>query len=178
MFGDTARRSDRSRQTGGSCSRRARAKPLGRAIRRGVATGLALLATVSVAQTATAGTPQADANVKLVQAFLGDVRAATFQHHDPKEIRTVTERYLSSDYMQHSQGMKPGREGYIDSMVQMAQGTGPTAGGMPKIEDLYWIADGDKVVWVSRMELPGKEPEFMFNMMRVQESKIVEHWGK
>lgn len=147
---------------------------------RGVATGLAFLATVSVAQTATAGTPGADTNVKLVQAFLVDVRAATFRDHDPREIRTVSERYLSSDYIQHSEGMKPGRDGYIDSMVQLAEGKGPPAGGaMPQPEDLYWIADGDKVVWVSRIQLPGKDqPEFMFNMMRVQNGKLVEHWGK
>ncbi|EIZ78823.1 hypothetical protein WSK_2871 [Novosphingobium sp. Rr 2-17] len=148
-------------------------------LRRVLAAGVSLMAALTISQTALAGTPAADANVKLVQTFLADVRVATFQHHDPKEIRSVSERYISGDYVQHSAGMEPGRDGYIDSMVKLAKG--PEAGGppMPPIEDLYWIADGDKVVWVSRIQLPGQDkPEFMFNMMRIQNGKIVEHWGK
>lgn len=146
---------------------------------RGFATALSLAAALTISQTALAGTPAADANVKLVKSFLVDVRAATFQHHDPKEIRAVSERYIGADYVQHSAGMEPGRDGYIDSMVKLAQGPGPGGAAMPPIEDLYWIADGDKVVWVSRIQLPGQDkPEFMFNMMRVQNGKIVEHWGK
>lgn len=123
----------------------------------------------------------ANANVTLVKQFLVDVRAATFQHHDPKEIRAVSERYLRADYIQHSEGMKPGRDGYVDSMVQLASGKGLPAmpGPMPMPEDLYWVAQGDKVVWVSSVQLPGRpQPEFMFNMMRIQDGKIAEHWGK
>lgn len=147
--------------------------------RKAFGSSLALLVVTSAPLPAGAATPQADANVKFVQTFLEKIRTATFQHHDPKEIRDVGERYMRPDYIQHSDGMKPGREGYIGSMVGMAQGGGPAAGPMPDIKDLYWVADGDKVVWVSAVQLPGQDkPDFMFNMMRIQDGKIAEHWGK
>jgi predicted SnoaL-like aldol condensation-catalyzing enzyme len=144
-----------------------------------LASCLALVVALSVPVPAVAGTPQADADIKLVQTFLNKIRAATFEHHDPKEVRDVAERYMRPDYIQHSDGMKPGREGYIDSMVGMTRGGGPVAGPMPSPKDLYWVADSDKVIWVSSVQLPGKDkPEFMFNMMRIQDGKIAEHWGK
>ncbi|NMN04849.1 MULTISPECIES: hypothetical protein [unclassified Novosphingobium] len=140
---------------------------------------LALIVAASAPLPAAAGTPQTDANIKFIQTFLEKIRTATFQHHDPKEIREIGERYLRPDYIQHSEGIKPGREGYIGSMVGLAQGGGPLVGPMPSPKDLYWVADGDKVVWVSSVQLPGKDkPEFMFNMMRIQDGKIAEHWGK
>jgi predicted SnoaL-like aldol condensation-catalyzing enzyme len=147
--------------------------------------GLVLLAALAIPLPAVAASPAdkaaspADNNVKLVKSFLADVRVATFEHHDPAEIRAVTERYLVGDYIQHSKVMKPGRDGYADSMIQLAQGSGPKLPPMPVPEDLYWIADGDKVVWVSLIKLPGQDsPEFFFNMMRIQDGKIAEHWGK
>lgn len=140
--------------------------------------GLALLAALAIPLPAAAASP-ADDNVKLVKSFLADVRVATFEHHDPTEIRAVTERYLAGDYIQHSKDMKPGRDGYADGMIQLAQGAGPKLPPMPVPQDLYWIADGDKVVWVSLIKLPGQDsPEFFFNMMRIQDGKIAEHWGK
>lgn len=159
-------------------------------VRRPLAAGLALLGTLAFAPAAAAGTPEADANVKLVQSFLADVRVAAFQHKDAKEIREVVERYMRPDYIQHSEDVAPGREGYIEGMAKMA--TRPPASAapasqppaaqpqqMPKMEDLYWIADGDKVVWVSSVQRPDQpKPEFMFNMMRIQDHKIAEHWGK
>ncbi len=144
-----------------------------------LASCLTLMIATSAPLPAFAGTPQSDANVKFVQTFLEKIRVATFQRHDPKAIREIGERYMRPDYIQHSDGMKPGREGYIGSMVGLAQGGGPAAGPMPDIKDLYWVADGDKVVWVSAVQLPGRDkPEFMFNMMRIQDGKIAEHWGK
>jgi predicted SnoaL-like aldol condensation-catalyzing enzyme len=140
--------------------------------------GLALLAALAIPLPAVAASTTEN-NVKLVKSFLADVRVATFEHHDPTEIRAVSDRYLVGDYIQHTKEMKPGRDGYVDSMIQIAQGAGPKRPAMPVPEDLYWVADGDKVVWVSLVKLPGQDsPEFIFNMMRIQDGKIAEHWGK
>lgn len=147
-------------------------------VQRRLRIGLALLAALAIPLPAVAAS-STENNVKLVKSFLADVRVATFEHHDPAEIRAVSDRYLVGDYIQHTKGMKPGRDGYVDSMIQIAQGAGPKLPPMPVPEDLYWVADGDKVVWVSLVKLPGQDsPEFIFNMMRIQDGKIAEHWGK
>lgn len=121
----------------------------------------------------------ANANVALVKTFLAEIRDATFRDHDPRKIHDVAERYISPDYVQHSDGIKPRRDGYVEYMAALAASKGPMAGPMPSPQDLYWVAEGDKVVWVSSIQLPGKsKPEFMFNMMRIENGKIIEHWGK
>ncbi|TPG56499.1 hypothetical protein EAH76_02870 [Sphingomonas glacialis] len=141
--------------------------------------GLLLASAASGQATAEPARATANANVQLVKTFLVEIREATFRDHDRRKIEAVAERYISPSYIQHSDGIKPGRDGYVENMATLAAGNGPMAGPMPSPQDLYWVADGDKVVWVSSIQLPGKTaPEFMFNMMRIQNGKIAEHWGK
>lgn len=143
---------------------------------------------------------QGAANVQLVKDFLKDVRVAAGSR-DPAKVRAVAERYIDVDYLQHAKGMEPGREGYIKGMSSPPTGgppggappgaapsgpppAGAPAGGPPNgpppggampawPKDLYFIGDGEFVVWVSEGMQPGK---LVFNMVRVVNGKLKEHW--
>lgn len=133
---------------------------------------------------------QGATNVELIKNFLTDTRAA-MASHDAARARAVAERYMDVDYIQHSKGMKPGREGYIETMTTLAQGgpppgpppaggaagpflqSGPTSAPLAPPRDLYFVGDGDLVVWVSEGLEPGK---LDFNMVRVVNGKMKEHW--
>lgn len=143
------------------------------------------------------------ANVQLVKDFLRDIRA-TMASRDPAKARTVVEQYMDADYIQHSPGMEPGREGYLKTMTMALSGVrppgapaignppggpppggppgalpggpppgGPPGGVMSPPKDLYFVGDGEIVVWVSEGLEAGK---LDFNMVRVVNGKMKEHW--
>lgn len=123
------------------------------------------------------------AGVQIVKGFLTDIRAA-MGTRDPAKVRAVAERYMDKDYIQHSNEFAPGREGFISTMTDVLNKPPPAAtpppGGaatkgapaMPK--DLHFFGDGEFVVWVSESREPGK---LVFNMVRIVDGKMKEHWG-
>lgn len=163
----------------------------------------AIAAMTMVAGSATASDAQGAANVRIVKNFLSDIRKA-IASGEPGNIRSVAERYMSEGYVQHSPvfavGTFPsGREGYIAVMSSMGLGKPPGAApsasasdkspsgstaqpapaGPPK--NVYFLGDGELVVWVSELPNadPGKasSPTFDFNMVRVVDGKLTEHWS-
>jgi predicted SnoaL-like aldol condensation-catalyzing enzyme len=117
-----------------------------------------------------------------VRDFLRDIRRAAATT-DPETIRAVVERYMAVDYIQHSQGVAPGREGYLQGWLsrlkEMPQGR------MPMPSNLYFIAEGDLVVWISErpdmraMSGGGSNavgrPKYNFNMVRIANGRLAEH---
>lgn len=139
---------------------------------------VAALLSVSAVQVEAAD-KQGAANVQLIKDFLRDIRVAMMSR-DSAKARAVAERYMDEDYIQHSKNYAPGREGFIKSMSAMPPGpppgasaSGPPGGAMPTPKDLYFIGDGEFVVWVSEGMAPGK---LDFNMVRVVKGKMKEHW--
>lgn len=110
---------------------------------------------------------QAAANVQLIKRFLHDLREA-MAARDPAEVRAVAERYMAEDYVQHAKGMPPGRDGFIEELSHL-----PPGGARPAPKDLYFVGDGEFVIWVSEGIEPGK---LLFNMVRVVDGKMKEHW--
>jgi predicted SnoaL-like aldol condensation-catalyzing enzyme len=129
-----------------------------------LAAAIAILALVSPAYSADA---QGAANVQLIKSFLHNVREA-MAARDPAKIRAVAERYMAEDYVQHAKGMPPGREGFVEGLSHA-----PAGGARPAPKDLYFFGDGEYVIWVSEGMEPGK---VLFNMVRVVNGKMKEHW--
>lgn len=140
-------------------------------------------AMIAIAGPAYSAETQGAANVQVVKSFLKDIREA-MASRDPAKVRAVAEHYMDKDYIQHSSGYAPGREGFIKGMSSVVTGGGgpppgaPPAGGAssgppPTPKDLYFLGDGEIVVWVSEGMEPGK---LMFNMVRVVDGKMKEHW--
>lgn len=132
---------------------------------------------------------QGAAGVQLIKSFLKDIRGA-MASKDPARVRAVAERYMDEDYVQHSRGLAPGREGFIKGMSAAVTGgpppgapsgpppsgaapAGPPPGAPPTPKDLYFLGDGEYVIWVSEGMESGK---LLFNMVRVVDGKMKEHW--
>jgi len=135
-----------------------------------------------------------EANKQLVQNFLRDVRQASMVDKDPKKLRQVVEHYMTENYIQHSTVFAPGREGYLQGMLKMFSNVPPQNSGasasppmppMPKMKDLYFLADGDLVTWVSQVtsaepapaSTSKEETKYDFNMVRIENGKLAEHWS-
>jgi predicted SnoaL-like aldol condensation-catalyzing enzyme len=98
-------------------------------------------------------------NVALIQRVVVDV----FTNRDIGAV----ERYFAEDYKQHNPDVGDGRKGLLEAL--------PT---FPKC-DLEWgitVAQGDFVVTRSRVTGWRSYPVIVFDMFRVLNGKIAEHW--
>jgi predicted SnoaL-like aldol condensation-catalyzing enzyme len=154
-----------------------------------------LLATTMLAPVTHAATysAQETANMKVVAEFYAALDQGDAAGDLKKRIRGIAEQYLKQDYIQHMDAQRPygtGREGFIrmfESMPAMGGSPGaPPAGagappaGMgapPPAKVIALMANGDLVVRVSSRTMPGStNPSFSFNMFRLQDGKLAEHW--
>lgn len=132
-------------------------------------------------------TAQEQANMKLVADFY-----AALDDGGPdlkQKIRGIAEKYLKPDYIQHMEQQRqfgPGREGFIRMFEQMPAMPAPPAGAppagaptagaaLPRAKLLLLSAQGDLVVQVTSRNMGGKDT-YIFNMFRVQDGKLAEHW--
>ena len=130
-------------------------------------------------------TPQEKANVKLVADFYAALDHADAHGGMKQNIRSIVEKYLQADYIQHMEAAKQfgqGREGLVRMFEQMPAMPAPPAGmAPPPAQVLSLIANGDIVIRVSSRTMPtapGTEgnPSYIFNMFRIQSGKLAEHW--
>ena len=130
-------------------------------------------------------TPQEEANVKLVADFYAALDNADAHGGMKQDIRSIVEKYMQPDYIQHMEAGKrfgQGREGFIRMFEQGPAMPAPPAGkAPPPAQVLSLIANGDIVIRVSSRTMPaapGAEanPSYIFNMFRIQNGKLAEHW--
>jgi predicted SnoaL-like aldol condensation-catalyzing enzyme len=162
-----------------------------------------LLATTMLAPVTHAATysAQEQANMKVVAEFYAALDQGDAAGNLKKRIRGIAEQYLKQDYIQHTDAQGPygtGREGFIrmfESMPAMGgppgaapagagapgaapQGAPPAGmGPPPPAKVIALMANGDLVVRISSRTMPGStNPSFIFNMFRLQDGKLAEHW--
>jgi predicted SnoaL-like aldol condensation-catalyzing enzyme len=130
-------------------------------------------------------TPQEEANVKLVADFYAALDKADAQGDMKQKIRSIAEKYMQADYVQHMEAGKKfgqGREGFIRMFEEGPAMPAPPAGiAPPPVKVLSLIANGDIVIRVSTRTMQvtlGAEanPSYLFNMFRIQNGKFAEHW--
>jgi predicted SnoaL-like aldol condensation-catalyzing enzyme len=140
-------------------------------------------------------TPQEKANLKLVADFYAALDNSGARGEMKQKIRSIAEKYMAADYVQHMEAGKKfgaGREGLIRLFEAMpappaatpAPAGIPPTGSMPALPParvLSLIANGDIVIRVSSRTMPAApgadaNPSYIFNMFRVQNGKLAEHW--
>lgn len=141
------------------------------------------LCAVLVSSLAQAGTPtpQEKANMKLVADFHEAIEQD--YQHGSKGVRGIAERFLTPDYVQHmeaGQAFGPGREGYI-RMFEQTPAVPPVPGGRgapPPMKVVALMADGDLVTRINSRPgtSPNEQPIYIFNLYRVKDGKLAEHW--
>jgi len=116
------------------------------------------------------GDPQLAANKKLVFDFWREVLVA--RHVDRAPL------YLAEGYIQHNPNVATGRAAFVEFF-----GQSPPQPIKESIDDLVRIvAEADVVVLAFRRELPDLAREGQtytttwFDMFRIADGKIVEHW--
>ena len=151
--------------------------------------GVAVIAAAAFVTPALATeSPQEQANKKLVLDFYAALDKNDATGNTAKNAKETLEKYLGPDYYQHSDFFRnlPGVGSDRDKLIQMFQsrpamkGPAPT-GPAPKVKTLAIMAEGDLVMFLRSREMPdpatGKlKSSFIFNMFRVRDGKLVEHW--
>ncbi|WP_252718630.1 MULTISPECIES: nuclear transport factor 2 family protein [unclassified Acinetobacter] len=99
--------------------------------------------------------------------FTTFVKGAFEQH----KVREFSERYLADHYIQHNPWIENGREPFISFFEQLFQAD-PAA----KYEIKRVIAEGDLVAVQLRSKLSNEPENAGFDIFRVENAKIVEHW--
>lgn len=112
-------------------------------------------------------------NVALVRHFLVDVRAAVGAR-DTVRLRAVVERYMDAGYIQHSGMFGTGRNGYMATMAKMMKAPPPPGAAGT---DLYFVGNRTFVTWMSEMTEADGSKRYLFNMFRIENGKLKEHWS-
>jgi len=138
----------------------------------------AVAAAVLSGASAHAGESVQDANKKLVRDFYAALEQAQASGAMKAQGRDIVERFIAPDYIQHRPGEQNGREAMIRNTESAPS---MPAGAMPPAKLVALVADGDLVVQVTSRDLPdpatgGTKPALIWNMFRVQNGKLAEHW--
>lgn len=111
----------------------------------------------------TAGPAQAD-NRAVVTDF-----ARMF--YTERDVRAAFETYVAEDYIQHNPGIADGRAAAVERLVPMFAESGREFG----VRQI--IVDGDMaVIHVHAIPTPGARGASVFDMYRLENGRIVEHW--
>jgi predicted SnoaL-like aldol condensation-catalyzing enzyme len=146
--------------------------------------GLVLAAGLAMASPALAkNTPTEAANKRTVLGFYAALNEADATHSTKDRIQGIAEKYLSPEYKQHTL-LIPGPGTDRDKLIKMFQsgGMGPPGGAAPPPQRTDAVmAEGDRVMLLTSRDMPdpatgGVKPSYIFNMFRVKNGKLVEHW--
>ncbi len=143
---------------------------------------LLLVGLLGSAPEALAGTPAEEANKELVLNFYAALNQAEAEGKLKERIGSIAEQYLQPDYVQHDArfaALGAGRGGFIKLLQQMP--AMPSNAHAKAPETVAVMAEGDRVMLLTSRENTsgGGGPEsrlYIFNMFRVQDGKLAEHW--
>jgi predicted SnoaL-like aldol condensation-catalyzing enzyme len=152
---------------------------------RACAIGLVLAAGLAVATPAlAANTTEEAANKKVVLDFYAALNEADAAHAMKERIPAIADKFLSPEYKQHTIDI-PGPGTDREKLVHMFQSrpAAPPPGGkaMPRQRTDAVMAEGDRVMLLTSRDMPDPatgvaKPSYVFNMFRVKDGKLVEHW--
>ena len=146
--------------------------------------GLILAAGLAMASPALAeNTPTEAANKKAVLDFYAALNEADATHTTAERIPSIAETYLSPEYKQHTMFI-PGPGTDRDKLIKMFQSrpaVGAAQPAQPAQRTDAVMAEGDRVMLLTSRDMPdpatgGLKPSYVFNMFRVKDGKLVEHW--
>lgn len=127
--------------------------------------------------TALAADNSATANKKLVLDFYNELFKAEAAGTMKRDLPAIAEKYLKPDYIQHSESFSKqgaGRDGLVRSLQALASDKPNPNFTFPTTISI--MAEGDRVMLMTRRPAPSGKQVYLFNMFRVQDGKLAEHW--
>ena len=128
-------------------------------------------------------TPQEEANKKLVRDFYIALDAPRAEGGGRESMARISEKYIAADYIQHSVNGQGPPGAQTRGGAAPPTGAPPRRAGPPQMGPatlLSIMAEGDRVIQVTSRSIPdatGKANQtIIFNMFRVKDGKLVEHW--
>ncbi len=146
--------------------------------------GMVLAASLASAPVFAENTPGEAANKQVVLGFYAALNEADAAGAMKDRIVAIAEKYLSPEYHQHTL-LLPGPGTDREKLVRMFQSrpAGPPPGAAPRAPQRTdaVMAEGDRVMLLTSREQPDPvsglvKPVYVFNMFRVKDGKLVEHW--
>lgn len=126
--------------------------------------------------------PAETANKQVVLDFYQALNDSDATGTRKERIQGIIERYLSPEYVQHAEAFAdlPGPGSPRDRLIRLFQ-TMPEGPPMPPARTLAVMAEGDLVMMLTARDMPdpatgGTKPAYVFNMFRVRNGQLVEHW--
>jgi predicted SnoaL-like aldol condensation-catalyzing enzyme len=143
--------------------------------------GLVLAAGLAMFSPAMAeNTPTEAANKKTVLDFYAALNDADATNSMTQRIPAIAEKYLSPEYKQHTVSL-PGPGTDREKLIKMFQSRPPVPANAPRQRTDAVMAEGDRVMLLTSRDQPDPatgqvKPSYIFNMFRVKDGKLVEHW--
>ena len=122
------------------------------------------------------------ANKQVVLDFYRALNEADATGTAKQRIQGIAERYISPDYVQHAAAFAnlPGPGSARDKLVRMFQSKPPLPAMSPP-KTISVMARDDLVMMLTARDMPDPatgraQPTYIFNMFRVKQRRLVEHW--
>lgn len=132
---------------------------------------------VTAPSVACAETAREAANRQVVIGYFRELDRLEGLSHDEarKEYPAVMARYCRPDYIQHNESMAAYGQGTAGLLRMFDNAAaGPTLGAS---HEVTVMARGELVVRINTRAMPGgKQPLMIFNLFRLQDGLIAEHW--
>lgn len=134
---------------------------------------------ISAPSAASAETAQETANKQVVIGYFSELDRLEKLSHDElmKQLPAALAKYCRPDYVQHNEAMAAFGQGTA-GLIRMFERRGASAGAAPGASHVITVmAQGDMVVRVNTRDMPGgTPPQMIFNLFRVKDGLIAEHW--
>jgi predicted SnoaL-like aldol condensation-catalyzing enzyme len=100
---------------------------------------------------------------------------------EPRNTELV-EQYIAPDFIEHNPNVEGGREGLIRFIKTLPRPGNDEIGPEMKDPPAYIVAEGDLVTFIFKQKRTDSKDKaktyeaFTFDMFRIKNGKIVEHW--
>ncbi len=114
----------------------------------------------------------------LNKKIVGDFYRIVFEPRNPDLI----DQYIAPDFVEHNPAIEGGRDGLVKFMKTLPRPTSDDVGAEMKNPPAYITAEGDLVTFIFKEKVPDPKDKsktyerFTFDMFRVKNGKIAEHW--
>ena len=105
----------------------------------------------------------------LNKKIVTDFYRLVFEPRNPDLI----EQYIAPDFIDHNPSVTGGREGLVKFLKTLPRPANDDVGSEMKTPPSYVVAEGDLVTFIFKEKTPER---FTFDMFRIKNGKIVEHW--